>query len=162
MSAQQASAGFRLNGWHVLAGFVGFFALVIGVDVGFATMAYRTYPGQVSVSPYEDGVKYNRQLAQLAAQDRLGWSVAAGVQPDGAILVQVRDRAGAPVRGLASTAKLERPATEAGRVTPRFSEVAPGDYLARPSRMSGTWDLSITLKDAAGHSFEAERRLSWL
>jgi nitrogen fixation protein FixH len=153
--------GFRFTGWHFLAIIVSFFLVVIAVDVGFATMAYRTYPGEVSRTPYEDGVTYNRQLAQMAAQAKLGWTVSAGLDADGAILVQVRDRAGAPVRGLTSVAKLERPATEAGRIIPRFAETAPGDYVARPSRMTGTWDLSVTLKDAAGHSFEAERRLSW-
>lgn len=162
MNSASVTPGFRFTGWHFLAIIVTFFLAVIAVDVGFATMAYRTYPGEVSRTPYEDGVMYNRQLAQMDAQAKLGWTVAAGVTADGEVLVQVRDRAGAPVRGLTGSGKLERPATEAGRITPRFSETAPGDYVARPGRLTGTWDLSVTLKDAAGHSFEAERRLSWL
>ena len=153
--------GFRIKGWHVLAGVVGFFMVVVGVDTGFLVMAYRTYPGQVSRTPYEDGTAYNTKLAQLAAQAKLGWTVSAGVTPDGQVLVQVRDRAGAPVSGLAGQGKLERPATEAGRITPRFREAAPGDYLARPGRLMGAWDLTVALTDKAGHRFEAERRLTW-
>ncbi|MDQ0465964.1 nitrogen fixation protein FixH [Caulobacter ginsengisoli] len=161
MTQSLSQPGFRIKGWHVLAGVVAFFMVVIAVDAGFLVMAYRTYPGQVSRTPYEDGTAYNNKLAQLAAQAKLGWTVAAGVAPDGQLLVQVRDRAGAPVSGLTGQARLERPATEAGRITPRFREAAPGDYLASPGRLIGAWDLTVALTDKAGHRFEAERRLTW-
>lgn len=161
MSDTLTHPGFRIKGWHVLAGVVAFFLVVIAVDAGFLVMAYRTFPGEVSRTPYEDGTAYNKKLAQLAAQAKLGWTVAAGLNPDGEVLVRVRDRAGAPVTGLAGQAKLERPATESGRITPRFAEAAPGDYLARPGRLMGAWDLTVVLTDKAGHRFEAERRLTW-
>jgi len=152
---------FQIGGWHVLAMVVGFFAVVIAVDVGFAVFAYRTFPGEVSSTPYEDGVAYNRKLAQMAAQARLGWAPVAFVASDGAVRVEVRDAAGQPLRGLRITGRLERPATESGRIRPAFTEAAPGVYLARPGRLLGAWDLSLRLEDAAGHSFEAERRLTW-
>ena len=68
---------FQLKGLHVLGLFVGFFLLVIAVDTGFTVMAIRTFPGEVSRTPYEDGVAYNAKLAQLNAQARLGWRAAA-------------------------------------------------------------------------------------
>jgi len=73
----------------------------------------------------------------------------------------VRDRAGAPVRGLAMTAKLERPATEAGRLTPVFRETAAGDYVAREPRLRGAWDLTAEAHDRSGRQFVLERRLTW-
>jgi len=155
-----SSVGFRIRGWHVLAGMVGFFALVFAIDGYFVSLAYRTFPGQVSDTPYEDGVRYNRKLAQLSAQARLGWRAAASVAPDGAVLVSVRDRAGGPVPGLSADARLERPATEAGRIRLAFAEQAPGDYVARPGRLAGSWDLTVAFHGAAGR-FEAERRLTW-
>jgi nitrogen fixation protein FixH len=156
-----ASARGRINGWHVLAAVVGFFAIVIVVDVSFAVFAYRTFPGEVSSTPYEDGVAYNRKLAQLAAQSRLGWAPVASVTPDGAVLIVVRDRTGAPVQGLTLSGRLERPATEAGRIVPVFHEEQPGTYIARPGRLVGAWDLTVDLKDREGRRFEAERRLTW-
>ncbi len=74
-------AGFRVQGWHVLAMVTAFFAVVIAVDATFAVVAVRTFPGQVSVTPYEDGLIYNRHIAQMTAQDRLGWRVGAGAEP---------------------------------------------------------------------------------
>jgi nitrogen fixation protein FixH len=161
MTDLPAPRGFQLNGWHVLAAVVGFFAIVIAVDMGFLVFAYRTFPGQVSSTPYEDGVAYNRKLARMAAQEQLGWAPVATVTAAGAVRVEVRDAAGAPVRGLALTGRLERPATEAGRITLAFREAEPGVYLAQPGRLVGAWDLTVELTDAAKRGFEAERRLTW-
>jgi len=160
MSEVPAQPGFRFTGWHALASVVGFFAVVIGVDVSFAVAAYRTFPGEVSVTPYEDGIVYNQTLAQLAAQEKLGWKAAAAAEP-GAVVLIVHDRTGAPVRGLKVAGKLERPATETGRLTPSFSETAPGRYEARLGRETGTWDLTARARDDRGRLFMAERRLTW-
>lgn len=153
--------GFRLNGWHVLGIVTAFFGIVIAVDVTFAVSAYRTFPGQVSVTPYEDGVAYNRRIAQMAAQERLGWTATAGVGERGEVSIEARDRAGAPLSHLALTGRLERPATEAGRIVLAFKEVQPGVYLARPGALQGAWDLTFDMTDPHGGRFEGERRLQW-
>lgn len=151
---------FRFTGWHFLAIIVGFFAVVITVDVSFAVMAYRTFPGEVSVTPYEDGLLYNKKLAQIAAQKQLGWKAAAAAEP-GAVVLIVEDAGGRPVRGLSVSGKLERPATESGRINAAFRETRPGRYEAAIGRETGAWDLSAEARDRAGHLFMAERRLMW-
>lgn len=160
MTLQAPDQGFRVRGWHVLTGVCAFFAVVIGVDATFMVLAIRTFPGQVSVTPYEDGLLYNRKLERLAAQERLGWSAGAAAAPRGVVLV-VRDREGQPVRGLTATGRLQRPATESGRIDLAFHEVAPGRYLAPAGGLHGAWDLTAQAQDAAGRPFEAERRLTW-
>jgi nitrogen fixation protein FixH len=59
------------------------------------------------------------------------------------------------------TAKLERPATETGRLSPAFRETAPGRYEADIGRETGAWDLTAEARDAHGRLFTAERRLMW-
>ncbi len=152
---------FQLKGLHVLAIFVGFFGVIIAVNVGFTVMAIRTFPGEVSRTPYEDGVAYNAKLAQLNAQARLGWRAAARAGDEGAVVVTFRDRAGRPVTGLNVAVKLERPATETGRKNAFLAETTPGTYAARPGGLSGAWDMSLVAHDRAGARFEAERRLTW-
>lgn len=159
-AAPTARAGFRITGWHVLAGVAGFFAVVIAVDVVFTVLAVRTFPGEVSVTPYEDGLLYNRKLAKMDAQAQLGWRAAASAEP-GRVVLELRDRTGAPLTGLVVAGRLERPATEAGRKPLQFRETAPGVYVAAPGPLSGAWDLTAAARDGAGHSFEAERRLTW-
>lgn len=161
MSDTSLSARRGLTGWHVLATVVGFFAIVVAVDVTFAVSAYRTFPGEVSRTPYEDGVAYNKKLAQLAAQSKLGWTPVATVASDGAVAIEVRDKAGLPVTGLSVAGRLERPATETGRIVLNFKEAEPGVYRARPGRLAGVWDLTVDLTDAQRRLFEAERRLTW-
>lgn len=162
MSAPESPlrAGFTIGGWHVLAGITAFFAVVIGVDASFTVIALRTFPGQVSVTPYEDGLLYNRRIAQIEAQERLGWRAAASASP-GEVVMAFRDRAGRPLTGLAITGRLERPATESGRVTLRFTETAPGAYVAPSGRLSGAWDLTAEARGPSGGAFVAERRLKW-
>lgn len=152
---------FELRGVHVLAMTVGFFCVVVGVDVTFALSAYRTFPGEVSRTPYEDGIAFNRHLAQMQAQSKLGWTPVAEVTPRGEVRIAVRDAAGAPLSGLSLVGRLEHPATEAGRIVLHFQPAGPGQYLARPGRLAGAWDLTLALTDAKGRRFEAERRLTW-
>ncbi|WP_374569796.1 FixH family protein [Phenylobacterium sp.] len=153
-------SGFRLRGWHVLVILVAFFGVVSAVNAVMITAAIGTFPGQVSVTPYEDGIVYNKTLAQMASQERLGWRAAASVE-EGAVMIRVVDRLGQPVEGLRLNCKLERPATETGRLTPAFKEVSPGVYRAHPGVTAGAWDLSFDATDAAGHRFEGQRRLMW-
>ena len=151
---------FALNGWHVLAGVTAFFAVVVAVDVSFMVMAIRTFPGQVSVTPYKDGLLYNRHIVQLETQARLGWRAAAGAEP-GQVALVFRDRADAPLHGLTVRGRLERPATEAGRIALTFVEDGPGRYVAPTGRVAGTWDLTAEARGPAGGAFIAERRLTW-
>ncbi|HEY0647901.1 FixH family protein [Phenylobacterium sp.] len=162
MSAVDSSAraGFRIKGWHVLAGVSAFFAVVIAVDATFTVLALRTFPGQVSVTPYEDGLLYNRRIARLQAQERLGWRASAGAEPGQVVLV-FRDREGRPLPRLTMTGRLQRPATEAGRIDLHFTETAPGRYVATTGRIAGAWDLTAEAQGASGGGFLAERRLTW-
>jgi nitrogen fixation protein FixH len=151
--------GFRIRGWHVLVAFVLFFAIDIAINAVFMVQAYKTFPGETSVTPYEDGLIYNTTLARHRAQAALGWRIAAGPDGQGALRVEVRDRTGAPIRGLRVTALLRRPATETGAHSDRFEETAPGVYLARDGALGGAWDLDVTARDAQGREAAGERRI---
>ena len=152
-------APFTVKGWHVAAGVVAFFAVVIGVDAAFLTLAYRTHPGQVAPRPYEAGLLYNTELERLRVQEALGWRAALEARPD-AVIVLLRDRDGQPLRGLSVTATLLRPATEKGRSVLTLTETAPGQYSGPRAGLSGVWDARIDAT-GGGHSFVAERRLTW-
>lgn len=159
-AADPTPAGFRLTGWHVLAIVTGFFAVVTAVDIGFVVMAVKTFPGEVSSTPYEDGLAYDRSLAQLHAQEQLGWRATAQAEP-AVVSVEMRDRAGKPLAGLTLTGALERPATSVGRRVLAFHETRPGRYVAAPGDLSGAWDLTVQAAGRKGERFKADRRLSW-
>ena len=150
---------FTVRGWHVAAGVVAFFAIVIGVDGVFLTLAYRTHPGQVASRPYEAGLIYNAELERQRAQEGLGWRAAVEARADG-VEVLLRDRDGKPLIGLGVTATLLRPATEQGRTVVTLTEAEPGRYVGTRPRLSGAWDTRIEVV-GGGPSFMAERRLTW-
>ena len=150
----------EIRGWHVLLGFGLFFGVIFAVDGLFMFKAINTFPGQTVDNPYEAGIEYNRTLAQKAAEAELGWKAKVGREA-GAINLIVVDHDGQPVRGLAVSGKLERPATERGRRMIRLKEIGPGFYEVGASGMTGAWDFSATARDQAGHVFEAHRRLIW-
>jgi nitrogen fixation protein FixH len=160
MTPAQSAPGFRITGWHVLAAVVTFFAVVVAVDMAFLVTAYRTYPGEVSVTPYEDGLAHNRFVARQKAQAALGWNATAAVE-GATVAVEFRDRAGAPLQGLRLAGALRRPATEAGKIALAFTEAAPGRYVAAARPAAGAWDLQILARGGQTQSFEAERRLTW-
>ena len=161
MSVTDTTPGFRIRGWHVLVAMILFFGIITAVNAVMITLAIKSFPGQVSVTPYEDGVAYNRKLAQIAAQRELGWQAGIAPEQSRALEVQFRDKDGRPLEGLTLTGKLERPATETGRLTPKFRAIAPGSYQADITPASGAWDVSVTARDKDGHVFEAERRVTW-
>jgi nitrogen fixation protein FixH len=170
MSAR-AEPGFELKGWHVLLVVVGFFGAVIAIDVGMAVQAYRTFPGEVSATPYEDGLKFNATLAERATERSLGWKASIRATVVGAggnvnsgrtqLLVTIADRAGQSVRGLDLSGRLERPATESGRRQLKFVEIKPGIYQAFAPDSPGGWDLTLSGADRAGRPFEAQSRMTW-
>ncbi|MGA0604073.1 FixH family protein [Caulobacter sp. KR2-114] len=159
MNPSAARPGFRINGWHVLAALVLFFAADIAINTLFIVRAYKTFPGEVSVTPYEDGLLYDAALKQKTAQDALGWRLTAGALDGERITVTAADAKGAAIGGLTVSGLLQRPATETGKRTVAFREVSPGTYEARAGDLGGAWDLNLTATDAKGHKFLAERRL---
>lgn len=148
---------FTVKGWHVLAGLILFFGIIIGTDAAFMVLAYRSFSGQVASNPYEAGLAYNATLAQKARQDALGWNVGIG-EDAGRLRVVVVDAGGRPVEGLRVTATLERPATEKGRQVIHLAPEAAGGYGA-PFRADGAWDVRVVALGEDGARFEAERRL---
>lgn len=154
-----SAPSYVVRGWHVALGVGAFFAVVVGVDAVFLTLAYRTHPGQVAAKPYEAGLLYNAELDRLRLQDALGWRVGATAAP-GSVLVVVHDRDGRPLEHLAITADLQRPATERGREALSLQEGSPGRYRARHA-LSGAWDLRIEARDPEGRTVLADRRLTW-
>ena len=153
------AAPFTIKGWHVLLGLVAFFGVDIGINAIFMVKAYGTFPGEISTTPYEDGIAYNAALAQKRAQADLGWRLSAGPDGPGRLRVDAADRTGAPMRGLKVTVHLERPATDSGQADVMLHEADPGVYRADTAPLRGAWDLTVTADDGRGHVAKAERRV---
>lgn len=153
---------FQVTGRHVLIGVAAFFAVIMAVDGAFVALALKSHPGEVAQTPYEDGLAYNRTLAERRKQAQLGWTVAIQARSEaGVIRAQVYDENRVPLQGLRLEGRMTRPATEQGATDLVFSEARPGLYEARTRPRPGAWDVAVAAADAEGRRFEAERRLTW-
>jgi nitrogen fixation protein FixH len=157
------NSGFRVKGWHVLAGVLGFFAITIAVNATFITFAVGTFSGLVVDEPYVRGLDYNDTLAARAEQDGRGWTatVAHARVPDGAvrIIVEIDDAAGESVAGLLMTATIGRAATASEDRELAFAD-AGGSYITFVEDLpDGEWELTVRTQFRDGAPFEARKRI---
>lgn len=156
---------FTLRGWHVLTALLGFFGIVIAVNVYFAFAAVGTFPGEDVTHPYIQGLEYNRTLAEHRAQQARGWQVGAQLSaaPRGAALsIAIRQRDGAPLTGAKLEGVLRWPADVHRDRALVFREAGDGLYVAQLDGLrEGDWDLRATATSADHHSLDFEADLPW-
>ncbi len=158
MTARTEKTGFTLKGWHVLAGIVGFFAVVFTVNAVFITLAFDTFPGEDTRRSYVQGLAYNDVLEERAAQAELGWSAAANLTEE-RVLVEVRDADGQPVRSLRLTGTLRHPANMQLDRDLTFTEVRSGVYAAGLADLpEGRWELNAEADGETPFAVEADLR----
>ncbi len=155
---------FELKGVHVLIAILCFFGVTIGVNIGFATMAIRSFPGEDAQSPYQQGLHYNQTLRERREQAALGWTsniALARAQNGVALTVTFKDAAGRPVEGLTLKGSLRRPIADKYDVPVQFTASGNGVYRAElPNIEAGLWDLRA--KASGGqHEFDIDERLLW-
>jgi len=156
-SSSTPPAKGAITGWHVLAGMVLFFAVIIAVDTLFIVKAYRSFSGEVASNPYEAGLAFNRTLAQRQREAALGWTAVIERPEPGIVALRMTDKAGQPLSTLSLTGTLDRPATDVGRQILNFKPTGDGWYRAT-ARLDGAWDLRATARNAQDQ-FEIESRL---
>lgn len=147
-----------LRGWHVLVMIVMFFAVTIGVNATFITLALQTFPGEDVPHSYVQGINYNEVVEARRIQAELGWTARFNTV-DGAILLEVADREASPVPGLELTGEMVHPDTRLACPLV-FTEVRPGVYRVAPEcQTSGRW--RVRASNGGETPFEVEYEL-WL
>ncbi|MBR9763774.1 MAG: FixH family protein [Rhodobacteraceae bacterium] len=134
MMSETAESGFRLTGWHVLAGFVAFFGVIITVNVYMASQAIGTFPGLEVDNTYVFSQQFDERVAD---QQRLGWQVAAEDR-DGWIHLTVTDAAGTPVRPQEIHAVVGRPTDSTDDRVPQLAWTGQG-FEAPLELSEGKW-----------------------
>jgi nitrogen fixation protein FixH len=126
-------------------------------------LALQSKPALVDQHSFEDGRTYNRQLAAAAAQQALGWTVAltppsrAGIASF--VALDIGDRTGAPVTGLAVGLWIRRPVGALPDQRLRLAELRPGHYAAPLELpLAGQWQLDFVARRGADE-FTYARRL---
>jgi nitrogen fixation protein FixH len=158
------AGGKPLNGWKVLAMFVGFFLVVGAVDGMMIYKAVGTFSGEVTPHPYERGLAYNKEIAQAREQAARDWKVDVTLSPvragESEIRVFARDVNGAEVTGVEMTALFAAPADLAKDVRLKLTETSPGHYAATVKLARGQRDLVLTAERGGREVFRSKSRIN--
>ncbi|MCQ4158561.1 FixH family protein [Roseomonas sp. GC11] len=137
--------------------FVGALGLVIAVNGVLIWKALSTFTGVTQGHAYDRGLAYNDVLAETARQEALGWNATLRVEGE-RLVVELRDRAGAPVPGVLR-GDMERP-LEGGTVPLEIAAEGPGRFtapLALPRR--GQWEARLVMTGPRGEEFDIRERV---
>jgi nitrogen fixation protein FixH len=153
----------KVTGRTVFACLVAFFAVVGLANAILVRAAVSTFGGLETESSYQAGLVFANEEAQARAQDALHWRVAARFAPpaDSArrLMIDVRDVAGRPLRGLVATARLVHPADQRGDHPVALGEVRPGEFSGAADAPAGQWDLVIELARDGTRVFRSRNRI---
>ena len=151
-----AKRGF--TGRHMLGIMLGFFGVVVAVNVTMATLAARTFGGTVVDNSYVASQRFNRWLAEGRAQERLGWTARLRLDGSRRIRVELTDRIGA-LGGAEVEAVARHPLGRAGDVRLRFRAEANGLYVSQGTLPAGRWQVHLTV-NRSGDEFRLIETLS--
>lgn len=144
----------KLTGRHATLILVGFFAVVIAVNITMARLATSTFGGKLADNGYVASQDYNKWIAAARAQDQLGWSVAAGAE-DGHLVVTAKGVENAQVTAVANHPL----GLEAQRVL-AMEPTGPATARSRQALPPGRWKLHLTLQQGGRSArFSTEVRI---
>lgn len=156
-----------LTGKHVLLMLVGFFFVIIVVNIIFIFHAVDSFRGEDVKKSYRQGLNYNATLQMREAQAALGWSADINVQDilrttadttagQKQIIVKVSDADGQVVKGLVMEGRLRHPVDTAKDIPLTFM---PGNLnRANVPDLNGRWTLEAEA-DHDGEVFRLQRDL---
>jgi len=155
----------RLTGGKVLLWLIGFFGVIIAINVYFITISITTFRGEDEQKPYLQGIEYNQTLERRAEQEKLRWdaTISASRLASGAVRVTVTiaDARGLPQTQVKLSGELRHPSDENRDHAIVLHEAGGGRYEADVKGVApGAWDI-IVQSPSANRPFEAVRRL-WI
>lgn len=154
----------RLTGRGVLAWLLGFFAVVFLANAVFIYLAMTSWTGLEVESSYKAGQAYQGEIDAASRQAALGWnvelSVERGAPGEVSLRVAARDAGGAPLTGLAVSARLQRPTFRAQDITVSLVEGEIGVYAARVAGVApGQWVVRLAAEGAGDAVFRSRNRV---
>ncbi|MEM8811147.1 MAG: FixH family protein [Pseudomonadota bacterium] len=156
IKASHRSSG-QFTGRHMLLVMLGFFGVIIAVNLTMATIARQSWTGLVVKNSYVASQKYNEHLAAARSQKALGWKGAIGYR-GAALEFTLFDQAGNPVLLDNPSVSFGRPAFEAEDRTVDLTYLGDGLYRLQSDLASGLWQVVVEGNHSKG-SYRLETRL---
>lgn len=146
----------RFTGRHMLFSLIGFFGIVIGVNLIMAVLAVRSFSGVVVENSYVASQNFNRWIAEGRREAALGWTLditpmAGAVQVRAAI-------SGQALTGGTGHVLFQHPLRQARDFQLPLHQVGPDLYRTSGPVPAGRWHVVVHFQ-AGGHSRIARQSL---
>lgn len=120
---------------------VGFFALVIGVNITMAWFARDSFGGLVVDNAYVASQKYNGWLAAARTQEQLPWRAEQELGADRHVTLALHGSPGS----FTATATAEHPLGREPDLALRFAAAADGTLRSTEPLPPGRWNVRTTV-----------------
>jgi nitrogen fixation protein FixH len=154
-----ADGGRQFTGRHMLFAAVGFFGVIVSVNVLMAVAASSTWTGLVVPNSYVASQEFQDKADAAHRQRELGWRAALSIT-DGRIHLSVIDGAGEPAQLGGVTVQVNRPVGGHDDQRLQLEQSADGTYSAPLVLGRGVWEVRVIAPETAAGPFELHRRLT--
>lgn len=131
----------RFTGRHMAVILVGFFVVVIVVNIMMARLAMSTFGGVVVENSYVASQEFNRWMDEAAKEKALGWSAAVIRLSDDKVQVRLT---GAPELEVTVTGVARHPLGRLPDQTLRFARGTDGSFVSAAALPKGRWRLRLS------------------
>ena len=159
MTTPQPADPRAFTGRHMWLLVIGFFGVIIAVNVGMAVVASTSWTGLVVTNSYVASQEFEEKRIAHQAQQAAGWQATFSYSPGLAKLV-VTDGAGKPLDLGPVTLKVSRPVGGHDDQTVLLERAPGGGYAATLQLAAGVWDVLVVADETSKGPFELHERFS--
>ncbi|RJT40410.1 cytochrome oxidase [Mesorhizobium waimense] len=148
----------EFTGRHMLLTILGFFGVVIGVNVTMATLASTSWTGLVVENTYVASQQFNRKAEEGRIQAALGW-IGKLTIAWGEVRYGLSDAAGKPLPLHAVKVLFRHPAYEAEDKAVILASAAGQEFAAQHTPKDGVWIVEIDADAGLAEPYRDVRRI---
>ncbi|MGU3400568.1 FixH family protein [Brucellaceae bacterium D45D] len=141
MTVKSKTAG-TFTGWHMLAIMLGFFGVIIVVNLIMAYNAVQTWSGFVVKNTYVASQEFNEKAETGKEQAALNWQSKPTLE-QGVFVWRVNDSNGNPVAVTGGTVEFKRPVGDAHDTKVTLATGEPGMLTAPLELGEGAWIMEV-------------------
>lgn len=162
MSAKTSAAKTtspEFTGRHMWMLMIGFFGVIVTVNIGMAVLSSTTWTGLVVSNSYVASQEFETKRIAHEKQMAAGWASTLTFE-NGAVTLKLVDGAGTPVDLSDVTVKVNRPVGGHDDQTLTLVRAADGTYTAPLNLGAGVWDAHVTTAETALGPYELFERFT--
>src|SRR5690554_3490633 len=148
----------EFTGRHMLFVMLGFFGVIITVNITMAVLANRSWTGLVVGNTYVASQQFNERTERGKEQMALGWEPVLSVEP-GRLAYSITDVNGSPINLDGVTMLVHRPVSAAADTEIVLERSVDGSYAADVTLDDGSWIVEVEAEAGLEFPYRDVRRI---